>query len=145
MLHTLNKAWATILINQLLDNKKQTIMFVAKDEAEADYYANLFRSNVKILKKGNPNEDSLDGLLWTEVKRDKVNQDTQTLCIDYDKEFSKQFKLQVFVVTESGIKSKLWETVFESLKQIDDILVSHKIHDMMLKNFLSKHCRRKCC
>lgn len=145
MLHTLNKAWATILINQLLDNKKQTIMFVAKDEAEADYYANLFRSNVKILKKGNPNKDSLDGLLWTEVKRDKINQDTQTLCIDYDKEFSKQFKLQVFVVTESGIKSKLWETVFESLKQIDDILVSHKIHDMMLKNFLSKHCRRKCC
>lgn len=145
MLHTLNKAWATILINQLLDNKKQTIMFVAKDEAEADYYANLFRSNVKILKKGNPNEDSLDGLLWTEVKRDKINQDTQTLFIDYDKEFSKQFKLQVFVVTESGVKSKLWETVFESLKQIDDILVSHKIHDMMLKNFLSKHCRRKCC
>jgi hypothetical protein len=39
MLHTLNKAWATILINQLLDNEKQTIMFVAKNKKDADYYA----------------------------------------------------------------------------------------------------------
>lgn len=145
MLHTLNKAWATILINQLLDNKKQTIMFVAKDEAEADYYADMFRDNVKILKKGNPNRDSLDGILWTETRKDKVNHEVQTLCVDYERRFSEQFRLQVFVITEKGINSGAWKTAFETLEQMDDILISHDIHDVMLKDYLARHCKRKCC
>lgn len=27
----------------------------------------------------------------------------------------------------------------------DDVLISHGVHDIFLKDFLSKHCRRKCC
>jgi hypothetical protein len=145
MLHTLNKAWATILINQLLDNKKQTIMFVAKNKKEADYYADLFRGNVKILKKENPENDDIHGTLWTEVIKNEVNTETQTLTSNYNKEMANSFNLQIFIVTEEGLCSGLWNDVFDVLGQVDDILISHKIHDMMLKDFLGRHCKRKCC
>jgi len=145
MLHTLNKAWATILINQLLDNKKQTIMFVAKNKKEADYYADLFRGNVKILKKENPENDDIHGTLWTEVIKNEVNTETQTLTSNYNKEMANSFNLQIFIVTEEGLSSGLWNDVFDVLGQVDDILISHKIHDMLLKDYLGRHCKRKCC
>lgn len=145
MLHTLNKAWATILINQLLDNKKQTIMFVAKNKREADYYADLFRENVKILKKGNPENNKVDGVLWTEIIKDEINSETQTVVINFNKEILDKYSLQIFIVTEEGLTSGLWNDVFDVLGQVDDILISHKIHDMLLKDYLGRHCKRKSC
>ena len=145
MLHTLNKAWATILINQLPDNKKQTIMFVAKNKREADYYTDLFRENVKILKKENPENDDIHSLLWTEVNEDEVNTETQTFTSNYDKEMANNFNLQIFIVTEEGLTSGIWNDVFDVLGQVDDILISHKIHDILLKDYLDRHCKRKRC
>lgn len=145
MLHTLNKAWATILINQLLDNKKQTIMFVAKNKREADCYADLFRENVKILKKGNPENNKVDGALWTEIIKGENNPETQTVVINFNKEILDKYSLQIFIVTEEGLSSGLWNDVFDILGQVDDILISHKIHDMLLKDYLGRHCKRKCC
>ena len=37
------------------------------------------------------------------------------------------------------------ERGIEETDMFDDILISHEIHDLMLQNFLSKHCIRKCC
>ena len=145
MLHTLNKAWATILINQLLDNKKQTIMFVAKNKREADCYADLFRENVKILKKGNPENNKVDGALWTEIIKGENNPETQTVVINFNKEILDKYSLQIFIVTEEGLSSGLWNDVFDVLGQVDDILISHKIHDMLLKDYLGRHCKRKSC
>lgn len=145
MLHTLNKAWATILINQLLDSKKQTIMFVAKDKKEANYYADLFRKSVKILKKGNPENNKVDGALWTEITNDEINTETQTVEINCNKEILDKYSLQIFIITEKGLSCGLWNCVFDVFGQIDDILISHEIHDTILNDYLGRHCKRKCC
>jgi hypothetical protein len=120
-------------------------MFVAKNKKEADYYADLFRGNVKILKKENPENDDIHGTLWTEVNKNEVNTETQTVTNNYNKEMANSFNLQIFIVTEEGLCSGLWNDVFDVLGQVDDILISHKIHDMMLKDYLGRHCKRKCC
>lgn len=31
------------------------------------------------------------------------------------------------------------------MPMFEDILISHKIHDVFLKDFLGRHCKRKCC
>lgn len=41
MLHTLNKAWATILINQAIKDPTKSFLFVAKDFNEYDKYIDL--------------------------------------------------------------------------------------------------------
>lgn len=41
MLHTLNKAWATILINQAIKDPTKKFLFVAKDLNEYDKYIDL--------------------------------------------------------------------------------------------------------
>ena len=41
MLHTLNKAWATILINQAIKAPTKTFLFVAKGLEEYDKYIDL--------------------------------------------------------------------------------------------------------
>lgn len=33
----------------------------------------------------------------------------------------------------------------EEFPEFDDILISHEVHDSMLLDFLSKHCKRKVC
>lgn len=44
MLHTLNKAYATIFIKQLINNPRLKYMFVCEDREEYDYYISLVKS-----------------------------------------------------------------------------------------------------
>lgn len=100
MLHTLNKAWATILINQAIKDPTKTFLFVANDLEEYDKYIDLL------------------------VELDKNKNSYNVLII-------------------IGKVARMWmifdKRGIEETDMFDDILISHEIHDMMLKNFLSKH------
>ena len=47
---------------------------------------------------------------------------------------------------ESIIYSRSYTTWrSEEFPEFDDILISHEVHDVMLLDFLSRHCKRKVC
>lgn len=140
MLHTLNDAWANILINQQYNGTVKTIMFVAKDKEESDYYIDLFRNRVRILTDEESESPVKDGerrgVLWYECNPGNVTHERcKDLIIGYE--------YHTFIITENGIKSGFWDNILNSFDKIDDIIISHEIHDIMLKSFLSKHRRKR--
>ena len=49
----------------------------------------------------------------------------------------------MWVTNENEIKKMMDNGI--DIEMQDDILISHNIHDMMLKDYLGRHCKRKCC
>ena len=49
----------------------------------------------------------------------------------------------MWVTNESEIKKMMDDGI--DIEMQDDILISHNIHDMMLKDYLGRHCKRRCC
>ena len=49
----------------------------------------------------------------------------------------------MWVTNENEIKKMMDDGI--NIEMQDDILISHNIHDMMLKDYLGRHCKRKCC
>ena len=49
----------------------------------------------------------------------------------------------MWVTNENEIKKMMDDGI--DIEMQDDILISHNIHDMMLKDYLARHCKRKCC
>ena len=49
----------------------------------------------------------------------------------------------MWVTNENEIKKMMNDGI--DIEMQDDILISHKIHDMMLKDYLGRHCKRRCC
>ena len=49
----------------------------------------------------------------------------------------------MWVTNENEIKKMMDDGI--DIEMQDDILISHNIHDMMLKDYLGRHCKRKCC
>lgn len=49
----------------------------------------------------------------------------------------------MWVIGESDIKEMMDKGI--DIEMQDDILISHEIHDVMIKDYLSKYCKRKCC
>ena len=49
----------------------------------------------------------------------------------------------MWVTNESEIKKMMDDGI--DIEMQDDILISHDIHDVMLKDYLARHCKRKCC
>lgn len=49
----------------------------------------------------------------------------------------------MWVTNENEIKKMMNDGIDIEIQ--DNILISHKIHDMMLKDYLGRHCKRKCC
>ena len=69
----------------------------------------------------------------SEVYRE-ANKDDSKLC-------------NMWVISEEEIKShiELCKSGSVNFEICDDILISDKIHDCMLLDFLGRHCKRKCC
>lgn len=99
MLHTLNKAWATILAQRV----NQRIMFVYTTPQEFQMLTDVFN----VVEKENGGLP----LMWV------IHADDVAGFMRY------------------GI----------DIEMCDDILISHNIHDMMLLDYLNRHCKRKCC
>ena len=49
----------------------------------------------------------------------------------------------MWVTNESEIKKMMDDGI--NIEMQDDILISHNIHDMMLKDYLGRHFKRMCC
>lgn len=49
----------------------------------------------------------------------------------------------MWVMSESYIKEMMDKGI--DIEMQDDILISHDVHDVMLKDYLARHCKRKCC
>ena len=49
----------------------------------------------------------------------------------------------MWVTNENEIKKMMDDGIDIEIQ--DDILISHNIHDMMLKDYLGRHCKKKCC
>lgn len=49
----------------------------------------------------------------------------------------------MWVMSESYIKEMMNKGI--DIEMQDDILISHDVHDVMLKDYLGRHCKRKCC
>ena len=49
----------------------------------------------------------------------------------------------MWVTNENEIKKMMDDGIDIEIQ--DDILISHDIHDCMLKDYLGRHCKRKCC
>lgn len=49
----------------------------------------------------------------------------------------------MWVTNENEIKKMMNDDI--DIEMQDDILISHDIHDVMLKDYLARHCKRKCC
>jgi hypothetical protein len=47
-------------------------------------------------------------------------------------------------VTNESIMKELMDNGVD-IEMQDDVLISHEIHDVMLKDYLARHCKRKCC
>lgn len=106
MLHTLNRAWASILIKQAITNSALSVLFVAADEDEAMCFRQLARRLI-------PDNTA-------------VNLSISTVgSIIYSRSYA------------------TWRS--EEFPEFDDILISHEVHDAMLLDFLSRHCKRKVC
>ena len=107
MLHTLNKAWANILIKQAEADLQKKMAFACTDE-ELDKWRNFLKnSGTKAKIRVLP--------LWFLKIRLKYEQETKS--------------------------GKIYHR--RLLGDFDDILISHDIHDIMIKDFLSRHCKRK--
>ena len=107
MLHTLNKAWANILIKQAEADPQKKMAFACTDE-EFDEWRNFLKNfgakaNIRVLP------------FWRLKIRLKYEQETKS--------------------------GKIYHR--RLLGDFDDILISHDIHDIMIKDFLSRHCKRK--
>lgn len=96
MLHTLNKAWITILANQINNGTISNALFVTFGNVE-------YIATEKLLQ----DICELDGC-WIFDANDVV----------------------------FGLSLLPHDIMF------DDVLISHAVHDPMLKNYLAKHCRR---
>ena len=49
----------------------------------------------------------------------------------------------MWVTNENEIKKMMDDGI--DIEMQDDILISHEIHDCMLKDYLGRNCKRKCC
>lgn len=69
----------------------------------------------------------------------------QDMLIDVFNEVEKELgdSCLMWVTNENEIKKMMNDGIDIEIQ--DDILISHNIHDMMLKDFLGRHCKRKCC
>lgn len=69
----------------------------------------------------------------------------QDMLIDVFSEVEKELgdSCLMWVINENEIKKMMNDGV--NIEMQDDILISHEIHDVMIKNYLSKYCKRKCC
>lgn len=103
MLHTLNKAWTTILMRQ--DHKSHLFVYSTDEESQMiiDVISNVLK-------------------------------ETGVTC-------------NFHVISENDIKEDIarHQQNGTDCEIYDDILISHDIHDVMLKDYLNRHCKRKCC
>ena len=143
MLHTLNKAWAEILIRKVKNKQCRYLLFVAKDIIEIEKYDELFRKEIKVISKNGVileenKHFSNDGLLIVQ---------TLPTIIQNSCDISKlsEANTAMVIVTGECIKDGCFDNLFETIEMFDDILISDKIHDCMLLDFLGRHCTRKCC
>ena len=69
----------------------------------------------------------------------------QDMLIDVFTEVEKELGDLCFmwVTNENEIRKMMNDGV--DIEMQDDILISHEIHDVMIKDYLSKYCKRKCC
>jgi len=69
----------------------------------------------------------------------------QDMLIDVFSEVEKELgdSCLMWVINENEIKKMMNDGV--DIEMQDDILISHEIHDVMIKDYLSRHCKRKCC
>jgi len=104
MLHTLNKAWVKILLNQVKNNKISNPLFVFTSNEEFNMIDKLCE------------EFGLENYYT-------LNEQMMRMFMNLEKKDGK----------------------FRPEFDFDDVLISHDIHDVMLKDFLGRHCKRKCC
>lgn len=107
MLHTLNRAWAKILVNQAVNDTHKKFLFVTATKDE------LF--------------DTID-MLWPLLPVDVKAVHIKVQSLD-------ELKQEIAIRAYYG----------ESFEIYDDILISHELTDIFIKDFLNKHCKRKCC
>ena len=91
---------------------------------------------------------------WTKILAQRVD---KHIMFVYSTPQEQDMLVDVFneVEKELGDLCFMWVTNEDYIKKImndgvdiemqDDILISHEIHDVMLKDFLGRHCKRKCC
>ena len=92
---------------------------------------------------------------WAKILARRVN---DHIMFVYTTPQEQQMILDVFseVEKEIGDLCYMWVTNESTMKELmmdnridiemqDDILISHNIHDVMLKDYLSRHCKRRCC
>lgn len=109
MLHTLNKAWADILINQAMADPTKRIVFACTDEEYEEWD--------KYVEEHKP--AGIVRVMWLSFIKEKMRDEIEI---------------------KKGNSKCRW-----NLANYDDILISHEIHDLMVKDFLGRHCKRKCC
>ena len=91
---------------------------------------------------------------WAKILAQRVNEhimfvyttlQEQDMLIDVFNEVEKELGDSCFmwVINENEIKKMMNDGV--NIEMQDDILISHEIHDVMIKDYLSKYCKRKCC
>lgn len=91
---------------------------------------------------------------WAKILARRVN---DHIMFVYTTPQEQQMIFDVFseVEKEIGDLCYMWVTNESTMKELmdngvdiemqDDVLISHEIHDVMLKDFLGRHCKRKCC
>ena len=91
---------------------------------------------------------------WTKILAQRVD---KHIMFVYSTPQEQDMLVDVFneVEKELGDLCFMWVTNEDYIKKImndgvdiemqDDILISHEIHDCMLKDYLGRHCKRKCC
>ena len=91
---------------------------------------------------------------WVKILAQRVNEhimfvystpQEQDMLIDTFTEVEKEIGDLCFmwVTNENEIKKMMDDGI--DIEMQDDILISHEIHDVMIKDYLSKYCKRKCC
>lgn len=91
---------------------------------------------------------------WAKILAQRVNDhimfvyttlQEQDMLIDVFSEVEKELGDLCFmwVINEDYIKKMMNDGI--DIEMQDDILISHEIHDVMIKDYLSRHCKRKCC
>jgi hypothetical protein len=105
MLHTINKAWLKILVNQSVKDISKKFLFVAATDSEK--------------------YDTIDEL-WS------ILPEGGRLA-------------QITVMSEAELKFEMMTCIYynEDFPMYDAILISHSIHDIYIKDFLGRHCKRK--
>lgn len=105
MLHTLNEAWAKILIEQVKRGTKSWVLFVCdSDNSEMEMA-------IKLIEESG----------------------VASVCLTNE------------ILAEIAMEMDASEDLDFEMPMFDDILVSHKVHNVMLKDFLGRHCKQKCC